>query len=230
MKIVELMAGSRSIGKVAESMGFTVYSVDKFIEKDMSFVGGVEELTKEMITDFLKGEPDFIWASPVCSAWSKTGWFHYWDTAIYKRTAKFVAKKEFAIESVEMVRKVIEIFSWFPGAIFFMENPEGMLFKHPVINEFVRREIYDLKRHVVTYCQYGDTVMKPTHLWTNSKYFVPKRCMQGDSCHMKSPRNTQLGIRSKANAYERSKIPKQLCREVLEAAQQQPKPTQLTIY
>lgn len=211
-RLLELFSGSKSVSKCAETLGYTSLSVDKFIESDLQI--GVEDLTREMIIDIL-GEPTVIWGSPVCSAWSKTGWFSYWDTDFYRATKRFKPKKDFANESVEMVRKTIEIFSWFPDATFFMENPEGLLYRHPVINTFLK---YGLKvdRKRVTYCQYGDTIRKPTHIWTNSTTWKPRPiCKNGDSCHESSPRCTQKGILSKKSSYDRSKIPAELCLEIL---------------
>jgi hypothetical protein len=215
MKILELFAGSRSIGKVAEEMGHDVFSVDKFITNDMDLVCGVEDLTKEIILSW--GTPDIIHGSPVCSAWSKTGWFHHWDTEHYRNTKQFKPKTDFANESVEMIRKTIEIFSWFPDAVYFMENPEGMLYRHPVINTFTRYNI-EMDRLKVTYCQYGDSIMKPTHLWTNCKSFKPRKCNAGDPCHASAPKGSWKGMYEKGRNYERSVIPDQLCREMLEAA------------
>jgi len=217
-KVLEIFAGSRSIGKQAELLGMEVLSIDKFVTEGMDLVLGVEELTKELILEKL-GEPDIIWASPVCSAWSKTGWFHYWDTAMYKLTNQFIAKRPDANDSVEMVRKTIEIFSWFPNATFFMENPEGMLQKHPVIKYF---QLYGLRvrKSLVTYCRYGDDIRKPTHIWNNCENWQPlSPCNKGDKCHEYSPRCTQKGIRSKKGSFERSKIPDLLCKEVLIAAE-----------
>jgi hypothetical protein len=217
MKVLELFAGSRSIGKVAENMGLEVFSVDKFISENMNRVCGVEEITRDfIISEF--GEPNIVWASPVCSAWSKTGWFHYWDTDIYALTKQFIAKREFANESIEMVRKTIEIFSWFPNAIFYMENPDAMLQMHPVVKYF---KVYGVpvKKHLITYCRYGDTLRKPTNIWTNNFDWHPLPiCNNGDRCRVRSPRCTQTGILSKKNSYERSRIPDKLCNEVLESA------------
>lgn len=201
-------------------MGMQVLSVDKFVAAGNRLMG-VEEITKEWIITELGGEPDIIWGSPVCSAWSKTGWFHYWDTDIYKITKQFIAKKPFANESIEMVRKTIEIFSWFPKAVFGMENPEGMLQKHPVIKYF---QVYGLqvRKITVTYCQYGDTIRKPTQIWNNCLTWKPQPvCSNGDKCHISSPRGIETGINSKKGNYERSMIPEKLCKEFLKAAEAQ---------
>ena len=216
INVLELFAGSRSIGKVADLLEMNVLSVDKFIKKDIDLVCGVEDITEEQIRDLL-GTPDVIWASPVCNAWSKTGWFSYWDTKAYKAFGQFVPKKDFAVESVEMVHKTIEIFSWFPNAVFFMENPEGMLQKHPVLNTFYDLGIHEnLKRRKVTYCSYGSLVRKPTHIWTNSPTWIPRpHCNEGDDCHLRTPKNSQKGVRALKDSYDRSKVPAQLCFEIL---------------
>lgn len=212
MNVLELFSGSKMFSNSAKELGHMVLSVDKFIESDLKI--GIEEVTKEGIENNL-GVPDLIWASPVCSAWSKTGWFHYWNSTIYSRSRKFLPKHPFAAESIEMVRKTIEIFSWFPNSIFFMENPEGLLYRHPVINNFSRYNL-EIIRHNITYCQYGDTVRKPTHIWTNSNVWRPRKpCKNGDFCHIEAPRGTQKGTRSKRNSFNRSIIPKDLCFEIL---------------
>ena len=72
------------------------------------------------------------------------------------------------------------------------------------------------KRQGVTYCQYGDDRMKPTDIWTNSDTWIPRpMCKNGDSCHISAPRGSRTGTQGLANAYERSKIPEQLCLEIL---------------
>lgn len=214
-KLLELFAGACSYGKVAAKMNYEVLSVDKFVEVDLTC--GIEDLTKEMILEHL-GTPDVIVASPTCSVWSKTGWFNHWDSKVYKRSGCFKGKTPYANESVEMVRKTIEIFSWFPEATFFMENPEGLLWLHPVIGSFVNYNLADhLRREKVTYCQYGFGYMKPTHIWTNSKTWIPRpHCKNGDPCHTSSPRGGKIsGVMGQKDSFIRSVIPKELCTEIL---------------
>lgn len=213
-RLLELFSGSKSVSTVAHHLGMRSLSVDKFIESDLQI--GIEELSKETILEMI-GEPTIIWASPVCSAWSKTGWFHYWDTDFYRQTKRFKPKKQGATDSIEMVRKTIEIFSWFPDATFFMENPEGMLYKHPVINTFLKYGL-NVDRKRITYCRYGDLIRKPTHIWTNSTNWKPRPiCQNGDHCHVSSPRCTQNGIYQKKDSFTRSMIPSELCFEILQS-------------
>jgi hypothetical protein len=91
-----------------------------------------------------------------------------------------------------------------------MENPRGLLRKMDLVQ--------NLKRQTVTYCQYGDERMKPTDIWTNSDVWVPRKmCKNGDSCHVAAPRGSRTGTQGRANAYERSKIPVDLCNEILKS-------------
>ena len=70
LKVLELFAGTRSIGKAFEARGHEVYSVDydrKF--EDIDNYCDILDLTADkVIADF--GHPDVIWASPDCSSYS----------------------------------------------------------------------------------------------------------------------------------------------------------------
>lgn len=66
MNVLELFAGSRSVGKVAESLGMNVFSVDWTPFDGINLVTDIEYLTKEQIP-FI---PDIIWCSPDCSTYS----------------------------------------------------------------------------------------------------------------------------------------------------------------
>ena len=91
---------------------------------------------------------------------------------------------------------------------FFIENPRGGLRKM----DFMQ----DLPRHTVTYCQYGDSRMKPTDIWTNHpnpKFKQP--CKNGDTCHTPAPRGSRTGTQGLKGAKERSVIPKDLCKHIV---------------
>ena len=74
----------------------------------------------------------------------------------------------------------------------------------------------ELPRHTVTYCQYGDTRMKPTDIWTNMKIWKPRpACKNGYPCHVSAPRGSRTGTQGLNNAIERGKIPPKLFEEIL---------------
>jgi len=74
------------------------------------------------------------------------------------------------------------------------------------------------RRETVTYCQYGDSRMKPTDIWTNDMGWTPRpMCKNGDSCHTPAPRGSQTGTQGLKGNHERSKIPPQLCEEIIKS-------------
>ena len=88
--------------------------------------------------------------------------------------------------------------------------------------------IRDRPRTTITYCQYGDTRMKPTDIWTNHlssndlfgdnklQGWLPRpMCKNGQPCHEAAPRGAATGTRKLKSNYERSKVPKELCKEIL---------------
>lgn len=70
MKILELFAGTRSIGKAFEARGHEVYSVDWSREfEDIDLHVDIGTLTAQQILKEF-GQPDIIWASPDCTTFS----------------------------------------------------------------------------------------------------------------------------------------------------------------
>ena len=73
-------------------------------------------------------------------------------------------------------------------------------------------------RKEVTYCSYGDKRMKPTDIWTNDFKWVPRTmCFNGNkNCHHeKAPRGSKTGTQGLKDSFERSKVPRDLCLEIL---------------
>ena len=74
-----------------------------------------------------------------------------------------------------------------------------------------------LPRYTVTYCQYGDTRMKPTDIWTNhpNPQFKPP-CHNGDPCHESAPRGSRTGTQGLLNSVEKARIPRELCEHIVD--------------
>jgi hypothetical protein len=202
MKILELFAGSRSVGKVAERMGMEVFSSDLVEFEGINYPISILDFDVKKVPF----QPDIIWASPPCTSFSVASLGYHWTGG----KGAYIPKTDGARLGIELVKKTIEIIEHFNPTYWFMENPRGVLRKMPFMADF--------KRTTVTYCQYGDERMKPTDIWTNSNVWVPRpMCKNGDPCHVAAPRGSKTGTQGRSNAYERSKIPEQLCVEILQS-------------
>jgi hypothetical protein len=202
INLLELFAGSRSIGKVGDELEMNVFSVDWTKYEDIDLVIDIEKMQLSNVP-FV---PDIIWASPDCATYSVAACWHHRDGIL--------PKSEYAKKCDEVNKHFISLIKkWLlinPEMVFFIENPRGLLRKMPFMQEF--------NRHTIWYCQYGEDRAKPTDIWTNSKTWVPrKECRNGnkDCHHQPSPRGSKKGTQGKKGSYERSQIPKQLCFEIL---------------
>ena len=77
MKVLELFAGTRSIGKAFEARGHKVFSVewDKDFE-NIDLYADIGQLTSQEILDKF-GHPDVMWASFDCSSFSLAAISHH---------------------------------------------------------------------------------------------------------------------------------------------------------
>ena len=202
MNVLELFAGSRSIGKEAELLGINVFSVDWTIFNGIDLTIDIEELTLNHVP-FI---PDMVWASPDCTT--------YTIAAISHHRNKTEPKTAYARKCDNVNKHFISLINeWLlinHDMVFFIENPRGMLRKMPFMQQF--------KRHTVWYCRYGDNRAKPTDIWTNSLTWQPRpQCFNGNKkCHHEAaPRGSKTGTQGIKGSYDRSMIPKELCKEIL---------------
>ena len=210
MKVLELFAGTRSIGKAFEARGHEVFSVDwdrRF--KDVDLYMDISRLSVvEIIQRF--GLPDVIWASPDCTTYSVAAISHHrrrdedGNLAPITEYAKFCDKCN---------QHVLELIHKLQPKVFFIENPRGGMRK--------MNWMQDIPRYTVTYCQYGDTRMKPTDSWTNhpDPKFKPA-CKNGDPCHVAAPRGSSTGTQALKGSKERSVIPAASCEHIVDICEE----------
>lgn len=214
MKVLELFAGERSIGKSFEKKGHEVYSVewDKSHE-NIDWYMDIGQITTQDIIDRF-GIPDVIWASPDCTTFSIAAISKHrrkepdGNLAPISEYAKFCDKVDTHV--IDLIKEFLKIN---PNLIYFIENPRGGMRKM----NFVK----DLPRYTVTYCKYGDERMKPTDIWTNhpNPKFKPM-CKNGDPCHVAAPRGSKTGTQGRRGSVQRSLIPEQLCDHVVDICEE----------
>jgi hypothetical protein len=208
VKVLDLFAGSRSFSKIAQQMGMETFT------SDINAFDGIDYVTDilEFDVNKLPWKPDIIWASPPCTCFSVASIGRNW--ALPDRTPKTPG----ALQAITIVQKTVDIIKQLDPHFFFIENPRGMLRTLPVLSHIPFLQ-------TVTYCQYGDTRMKPTDIWTNSTQWLPRpACNNGDPCHTAAPRGSATGTQGLKNAYERSKVPDALCIEILQSCIKYPFP------
>lgn len=206
MKVLDLFAGTRSISKAFERRGHEAYSVD--YNKDLEGISLYEDigtLTAEDIIALCGGVPDIIWASPDCTTYSVAAISKHRER---EADGNLSPKTYYAQHCDSINIHVINLIKELNPKYWFIENPRGGMRKM----NFMK----GLPRYTVTYCQYGDTRMKPTDIWTNhpNPEFKPP-CKNGDPCHTPAPRGSRTGTQGLKDAIEKAKIPEKLCEHIV---------------
>jgi len=158
MKVLELFAGTGSVSKLCDKLGWECIAVDitdKLYYKDLDYKEDILKFNYK--EEFEIGEFDIIWASPPCASFSSMLCIHK-HIDINKRMEE---------EGLPLLFKAREIIDYLKPKYYFIENPQKGRMKN---------FITDLDYYDVCYCRYGLTYKKPTRIWTNLKNFNPLWC------------------------------------------------------
>ena len=123
MKVLELFAGERCIGKAFERHGHDVFSVDWGKDfKNIDLYADIGSLTSQTIVDMF-GHPDVIWASPDCTSYSIAGiGFHRKKN---HETGELDPVSDYAKFCDEVNQNVLKLIRELNPKYFFIENPRG---------------------------------------------------------------------------------------------------------
>ena len=206
MIIFDFFSGTGSSTKAFEDAGHKVYKFELDEQFEATEHADIMLLTAKYLIETY-GKPDFIWASPPCTAFSVASIGYHWISG-----GKFpIPRTEQARQSQDLVRHTISLIQKLnPSKGWLIENPRGMLRKLEVVAHLPRR--------TVTYCQYGDNRMKPTDLWgVVPNWNSRPACKNGNPCHTPAPRGARTGTQGLKGAKNRSMIPYELGKEILDA-------------
>lgn len=205
MKLLELFAGTHSVGKVAKELGYDVVSLD---------IDGHSDITCDILdwdyTQYAPGYFSVVWASPECKVFSS---LQHTNIGRKYRDARHLEEAREA-NSV-YIKKTIEIIQYLKPDYYFIENP-----LNSAIWKYVD-QAYREKCVVVDYCYFGYRYKKPTKILTNKK-LEDRRC----ACERhdmrlgvgRSAMRVKLGVKLNDNTTlkERYSIPPSLVKYLLE--------------
>lgn len=206
MIIFDFFAGTGSATKAFKDAGHTVISFE--LSEEFEATENVDVFT--LSVDYLLktyGQPDFVWASPPCTAFSVASIGKHWGGGArgYEPKTEAAVHNQKLVSHVRMLAEELK-----PQHGFLIENPRGMLRKLPPVK--------GLERVTVTYCAYGDTRQKPTDLFGKVEGWQPRpACKRGAECHEAAPRGSKTGTQGLKNAKVRSMLPYSLGQEILSA-------------
>jgi len=205
MRILDLFCGTKSVSDAFKREGFEVLTLDNNLQfNPLIWVDIMHWDYKfgERIPSLQQRDLDVIWASPPCEGFSVASISKHWVQCCKDYPPDPLTGT--AERGIQLVEKTIEIIEYFKPKYWFIENPRAMLRKM----DFMQA----LPRQTITYCQYGDTRMKPTDIWgIFPKNFPIRKCKAGDKCHEPAPRGSKTGTQGLKGAIERGRIPEQFC-------------------
>ena len=202
MNVLYLWSGKEASGVAAwRKSGAKITTVGIDEDADLTICKDIAEVTVEELEEY--GPFNFIWASPDCKVWSLAA-LHmgHWE----KRGSEFVPVTARSIEMKARVLHTLDLIEALNPQYWVLENPYGILRKMRFMQKY--------QHHLVSYCQYGDTRMKPTDLWGRFPLtFYPKYCGYNKPCHEAAPRGTIAGTQA-LDWEDRILIPYQLSKEI----------------
>ena len=151
MKLLELFSGTKSVGKVAEQLGYDVVSLD-LKNADINC-----DILDWDYTEYEPGYFDVIWSSPPCTEYS---------------CAKTVGVRDID-KANEIVLRTIEIIEFLNPKYYVIENPQTGKLKDQWM-------MYGFPYVDVDYCKYGMPYRKRTRLWNNVFEFKPRPLCKKD--------------------------------------------------
>jgi len=201
MLLLELFAGTHSMGKAFREAGWEAYSVDIDPACGATWTGDVREFS----IDLLPRRPDMIWASPCCTHYSRA-----------RTKAKTPRDLEWADSLVAAALRIQAAC----GCPMLLENPHSGLLK-------TRDVLRGTEFTVLDFCMYHDgrsahAARKRTAIWMVGCTFRPARPLCNKNCgHCVGNRHAERaqqgsapGCPTRRSLAQLHAIPPLLCEEI----------------
>ena len=196
LKLLELFAGTGSVGKVFQQAGHDVVSLD------ITDKGGIKPTVEIDIMEwdykqYPPGTFQVLWGSPPCE--------HY---SVARTTAK--TPRDFPYYDA-LVEKTLEIIDWQNPTYWFLENPQTGLLKS-------RPFMADLPWVDVDYCMYGAFYRKRTRLWGRLPPRWQPRKLCNFNCHACGSQRKHPSVAQRSDGWhvnQLHRIPPLLVRELV---------------
>jgi site-specific DNA-cytosine methylase len=205
-RVLELFAGTGSVGKVCKTLDWEVISLD-LVNADIN----IDIMKWDYKKAFPPGHFDIVWASPPCRTFSilRSSWI---GRKLKEHNGK-VCSAELIQQDMEnigipILRRTQEIIEYFNPKIYVIENPQTGRMKH----------FLDLPYYDADYCKYTDWgYKKRTRFWTNADYLKQKPLLlcKKDCCNMDKEGKKHIGDVSKATTLnQRYRVPPALIQHI----------------
>ena len=195
MKVLEVYCGTKSFSKVCIERGHQTFTIDFNPKFKPDLCCDMLYFNKKLLPKEWR-KPDIIWFSPPCETFSLSGNSMYMGFPTKPKTYIGLA----------LAFKCIELIQQLNPKYWIIENPRAAL-----------RNVWFMKplfKTSVSYCQYGDTKMKPTDIFNNFN-FKGKICKNGSSCHESAPRGSRSGTQGEKSSEYRGIVPRKLCLKII---------------
>lgn len=203
MNVLELFSGTKSVGKICNTLGWEVTSLDL---KDADININILEW------DYKQFPPkhfDIIWASPPCTSFSNLRASNL-GRPLKKYNMRIFTRKmledDIINEGLPILNKTLEIIDYFKPKFYFIENPQTGRMKN-----YINLPFYD-----VDYCRYSTWgYKKRTRIWTNLIGFNPKLCNKKCDNMINNKHIIMLGLgKHNTTVKDRYRIPPKLIEEL----------------
>lgn len=216
LKVVDLYSGMGGMtdthggwGDAFRRRGHKVVTIDWEAKFEPDIVADVFTLRAEEIIEKLGATPDIVLASPPCECFSVASISTHWTGG----SRAYVPRDDKTRQALRLVQRTLELITELNPRMWIVENPRG------VMRKIEPMSLQD--RVTVTYCQYGESRMKPTDIWGGHPDTWRPRpmCKNGDPCHERAPRGAKTGTQGIKGSAARAIIPYQLSYEMCLAAE-----------